>query len=335
MKAAVFTQLGSPLSIIALDDPSPSPSQVVVKVTRCGICGSDLHFTQEPAFNLPAGTVLGHEYAGEIVATGLSVKTLKVKDRVVVMPLGSCGGCASCLAGQPACCAALVIQGGGYAQLACVEERQCLKLPMTISSDDAALVEPMAVGLHGVRIAQMPTGARVLVIGAGPIGLAATFWARRLGAVRVAVTATSAQRASLASAMGATEFILPADATAENITSRLGAAPDVIFECSGKPGLIARAVDWVRPRGTVLALGICPGVDHFWPLTALAKEVRVQFSALYDVREFETTIDMFEINAELPRTMVTDRIGLTQLPESFEALRTRSTQCKVLVNPDC
>lgn len=133
---------------------------------------------------------------------------------------------------------------------------QCLPLPASVSLEDGALVEPLAVGLHRVRVAQMTPGARVLVIGAGPIGLATVFWARRLGAGRVAVTASSNRREALAYTLGATAFIDPADSSPQAVSRALGAPPDVVFECVGKPGLLARSIEHVqgsRDRGKPLA----------------------------------------------------------------------------------
>jgi (R,R)-butanediol dehydrogenase/meso-butanediol dehydrogenase/diacetyl reductase len=203
VKAAIFKALGQPLSVENVPDPTPGPGEVVVKVSRCGICGTDLHITEDPIFRAPAGTILGHEYAGEVVATGASVERVKVGDRVAVLPVRGCWQCASCLAGEAAWCTGRKIEGGGYGQYSLAAQQQCLRLPSTVSLEDGALVEPLAVGLHGVVLAGMQPGDRVLVIGAGPIGLAATFWARRLGAGRIAVTASSARRAPLARQIGA------------------------------------------------------------------------------------------------------------------------------------
>jgi len=102
MKAAIFHGIGQKLCIEVVPDPTPGPGEVVVKVGRCGICGSDLHMTEDPMFGVPAGAVLGHEFAGEIAAIGKGVEGLKVGDRVSVPPVKGCGHCASCLKGEPA-----------------------------------------------------------------------------------------------------------------------------------------------------------------------------------------------------------------------------------------
>jgi (R,R)-butanediol dehydrogenase / meso-butanediol dehydrogenase / diacetyl reductase len=304
-----------------------------VEVDRCGICGSDLHMTEDPTFAVPAGTVIGHEYAGEVVEVGPNARRVKRGDRVSVLPVRSCGRCAECVAGEQAWCAEMRIDGGGYGQYALASERQCLVLPRSVSLHDGALIEPLAVGLHGVNVAEMPAGARVLVIGAGPIGLATAYWARRLGAGSVAVTASSMTRAELARTMGATAFIEPARISRAEIHATLKGPPDIVFECVGKPGLIKQCLEYVRPRGTVVVLGLCTAADSFVPFLAVAKEVRIQPAALYRMRDFEIAADMMDQGDVTPRAMVTETVSLAELPAAFEALRHRSRQCKVLIDP--
>ena len=333
MRAAVFHKLKTPLTIETVPDPTPGEGEVVIEVCRCGICGSDLHLTEDAIFGVPPGVVLGHEYSGRVAALGKGVDRVRMGDHVAMIPLHSCGKCAFCLAGEPAWCSIMRVDGGGYGEYSLAKQHQCVVLPRTVALEDAALVEPMAVSLHGVRLAQSQPGARVLVIGAGPIGLAATYWARRLGAGRIAVTAGSMRRAQLALTMGADVFLDPADASPEAAARALGGAPDVVYECVGVPGMIARGIDYVRPRGTVIVLGLCTRSDSFVPFTLVAKEVRLQSSAFYDRRDFEVCADALDKDADTQRSMVTDTVQLEDMPPVFEALRQRTTQCKVLVDP--
>ncbi|HEY1960839.1 MAG TPA: alcohol dehydrogenase catalytic domain-containing protein, partial [Rhizomicrobium sp.] len=112
MKAAVFRALKTPLAIEELPEPTPRPDELVIRVGRCGICGSDLHMTEEPAFGVQPGAVLGHEFAGEIVARGGEAHGFAIGDCVAVSPLRGCGQCESCLKGEPAWCANMMLQGG-------------------------------------------------------------------------------------------------------------------------------------------------------------------------------------------------------------------------------
>jgi len=333
VKAALFKALRKPLVVEMVADPTPGDGQIVVRVSHCGICGSDLHMTEDPVFGLTPGSILGHEYSGEVVAVGHNVQRVCLGDRVSVMPLHGCWRCPSCVAGEPAWCTQMRIEGGGYGEYSLASEAQCLRLPQVLALGDAALIEPLAVGLHGVTIAQLAPGARVLVIGAGPIGLATVFWARRLGAARVAVIASSNRRESLAYSLGATAFVDPSDSSADAVNCALGAPADFVFECVGKPGMLTRSIEYVRPRGTVVVLGLCTAVESLVPFALVAKEVRVQPAAFYSMRDFEICADALAANSEVPRAMITDTVSLDALPNAFEALRQRNQQCKVMVRP--
>lgn len=332
MRAAVFKALGQPLSVEEVADPVPGPEDVLIKVGRCGICGTDLHITEDPIFRAFPGLVLGHEFAGEVVELGTKVAGVRKGDRVAVLPVRGCGHCPACLVGRFAHCSEKQITGGGYGQYTLVKQRQCVRLPSTVSVADGALVEPLAVGLHGVNAGPMMPAARVLVIGAGPIGLATAFWARRLGAVRVAVTAPSDRRAALALELGATAFVKASDDLAGEINRALGGPPDIVFEAAGKPGLLAKAVDLVRSHGTVVMVGLCTSMDTYNPFQTMVKEVQIHCSMLYDLNEFEMAVDVLNAGVVTPRSMVTETVTLSDLPMAFEALRHRTTQCKTLID---
>jgi (R,R)-butanediol dehydrogenase/meso-butanediol dehydrogenase/diacetyl reductase len=333
MKAAVFHGLDQPLAIENVPDPVPAPDEIAVKVGRCGICGSDLHMTRESLFGLKPGAVLGHEFAGEIVELGKDVAGFKLGDRVAVAPLRGCGTCASCLAGEPSWCLRMALQGGGYAEYATATARQCAALPEGTSLADGALVEPLAVALHGVALSGLTAGARVLVMGAGPIGLGVAFWARRLGAGRVVVCDLFDLQSGLAHQMGASGFVKADGEAVHNVHAALGGAPDIVFECVGRPGVLAQALEHVRPRGTIVMLGLCTSPDSFVPFAAVQKEVRFQTSAFFYMREFQAALNVFEAEQASPRAMVTDTVPLAAMPEVFEGLRRRTHQCKVMVQP--
>ncbi|MDG2174658.1 MAG: alcohol dehydrogenase catalytic domain-containing protein [Gammaproteobacteria bacterium] len=333
MKAAIFQGVNKPLTVEDIPAPEPAGSHdVVVRVGRCGICGTDLHITEDPIFGVPAGVVLGHEYSGEVVATGAEVKTVKTGDLVAVNPLMTCGECKACLAGDLALCASLIIGGGGYGQYSLVREHQCVKMPDGVSIEDGALVEPLAVGLRAVTLAQMQQDARVLVVGAGPIGLAVAFWARRMGAGKIAVTASSNRREALAMEMGASVFVTPGENPVVEVNQALGSAPDIVFECVGKTGLIQRCIEYVAPRGTVVVAGICTHPDTINPFMFVTKECRLQPSIFYNTSDFHTTLDVLESGDTCAHSMITDTVSIDETPLAFEALKQRTTQCKVLID---
>jgi (R,R)-butanediol dehydrogenase / meso-butanediol dehydrogenase / diacetyl reductase len=327
MQAAVMQGLNKPLAIETLPDPTPGDGELVVKVGRCGICGSDLHMTEDPAYGKGMGDVLGHEFAGEVVALGKGAEGIALGDLVSVIPLQSCGQCPSCKVGEVAWCDKFGLQGGGYAEYAITRPNQCIRLPKSASIADGAIIEPLAVALHGVNMSGLRRGNKILILGAGPIGLAVAFWARRAGASDVVMLDITEHQRDRALAMGATGFaITPEDALIDG-------KADIVFECVGIPGLIAQAVDQVRNRGTILLLGLCTRPDTFNSFAMLSKEVRLITSAFFTRTEYEAALDILDAGAAEPRMLVTDTVALNETPEIFEALRTRSHQCKVLINP--
>jgi len=333
LKAVVFQGLHQPLALETVPDPTPGTGELVVKVGRCGICGSDLHMTEDAAYGCQKGDVLGHEFAGEVVALGKDTSGPRVGDLVSVIPLKSCGACDHCLKGEVQWCSNFGLQGGGYAEYAVTRPNQCVPLPTGLTLADGALIEPLAVALHGVNLSGLKAGDKVLVLGAGPIGLAVAYWARRMGAGRVAVQDISPFQQGRAEDMGAHAFVVdPADPVG-SAERALGGKADVVFECVGIPGLIAQAVDQVRPRGTILLLGLCTRPDTFNSFAMLSKEVRLVTSAFFTVPEYEAALKALEQGAVEPRVMVSDTIGLADTPAIYESLKRRTQQCKVMIAP--
>ncbi|MGZ3195908.1 MAG: alcohol dehydrogenase catalytic domain-containing protein [Croceibacterium sp.] len=333
MRAVTFQELHKPLAFETLPDPMPGEGQVVVKVGRCGICGSDLHMSEDAAYGCKHGDVLGHEFAGEVVALGKGAVGLKTGDLVSVIPLKSCGQCEYCRKGEVQWCAQFGLQGGGYAEYALTRTNQCIKLPADLSLADGAIIEPLAVALHGVNLSGLQKGDKVLVLGAGPIGLATAFWARRMGAAKVAIQDIADFQRGRALEMGADVFVVdPADPVG-SAERALGGKADIVFECVGVPGLIAQAVEQVRPRGTILLLGLCTKPDTFNSFAMLSKEVRLVTSAFFTVPEYRASLDALAEGAIEPRLLVTDTISLADVPAVFESLKHRTSQCKVLIAP--
>jgi (R,R)-butanediol dehydrogenase / meso-butanediol dehydrogenase / diacetyl reductase len=172
-----------------------------------------------------------------------------------------------------------------------------------------------------------------LILGAGPIGLAVAFWARRAGATEIVIQDISDLQQARALSMGATGFVVdPADpvGSAERM---LGGKADIVFECVGIPGLIEQAVSQVRGRGTILLLGLCTKPDTFNSFAMLSKEIRLITSAFFTRGEYEAALDALDAGAAEPRLMITDTVSLSDMPAAFEALRTRTHQCKILIAP--
>jgi (R,R)-butanediol dehydrogenase/meso-butanediol dehydrogenase/diacetyl reductase len=322
------------LAVEQVPDPTPEPGQAVLRVSACGICGSDLHVHQ--AGFLPAGAIMGHEFCGEVVE---GAGSLRGGERVCALPVLSCGRCARCLAGLGAYCGVQRALGfgqapGAYAEYVAVAEHETVRLPDGVDDERAALVEPLAVGLHAVSVGRVQPGERCLVLGAGPIGLAITLWARHCGAGEVIVSERAAGRRALAERLGATRVV---DPEREDLAAVLAhSAPegaDVVFEAVGAPGLIQQALERVRFRGRVVVAGVCITPDTFQPGPAVLKEAALHFVLAYEKRDFERTVELLEQGRIEPAALVTDRIGLDAVPAAFAALERPTDQCKVLVRP--
>lgn len=340
MRAAVFNATSRTLTVETRADPTPQAGQVVIKVHRCGICGSDLHMAEGHGMSFRDGDIPGHEVSGEVVALGAGATGVALGDRVAVLPFLTCGTCAGCLAGDAMRCGAMRMfgsygQGGGYAEYLVTNPGWCVRLPRSLSFDDGALVEPLAVALRAARASGISAGDRVLVMGAGAIGLAAAYWARLSGASRIVMSATSSRREEMARAVGVDAFITPQpDRTlAQQVGEALGAAADIVFECAGVPGSLDAAVSAVRHRGMIAAPGFCWTPDSYSAMPAMIKELTIRYTSMYDTDQFRIAIDALDRGHVEPRAMISDVVELADAPAAFELLRGPNRKCKVMIKP--
>ena len=169
MKAAIYPGHGKPIVIEDIPDPQPGPSDVLIKVARCGICGTDTSFTQGKMFDFGENVQFGHEYAGEIVEVGKEVTEFRVGERIAVLPSIACGECSSCRShGNNVLCLNSPGSGMvGFAEYASVPTSVATRLPSVLSMADGALIEPMAISLYGTKLAHIQPGDRVAVLGGG------------------------------------------------------------------------------------------------------------------------------------------------------------------------
>jgi (R,R)-butanediol dehydrogenase/meso-butanediol dehydrogenase/diacetyl reductase len=307
----------------------------VVKVSYCGICGTDLHSTREGPFAAECDSILGHEFCGHVAEVGSGLKDQwEIGDRVTALPFIGCGVCVSCVTGRPFECAQVQLTGmnspGGFAEYVKTGASETLKLPDDLAMQSAALIEPLAVGLHAVRIAQLKAGERVLIIGGGPVGLAVSLWCQFFGARDVLVSEMAEQRLALATQLGATGTLTPGATLGEEFGDVSGGAPDVIFECVGAPGLLQETIEIAPRRSRIVPVGVCEQPDTIVPVLALVKELRLYFAIAYNRDDFETVIAMLGQHRIDASAMITDVVKLDEMPAAFEALRSPTTQCKVL-----
>ena len=334
MKAAVFHERGRPLSIETVSDPAPGPEELVLRVRNAGICGSDLHLVEREG-GVPKGTVMGHEFAGEVVAVGRDAAGWREGERVCALPMICCGRCAACLTGDGVHCETFKDIGvggvpGSYAEFVRVSAYETLRLPEAVDFRTGAIVEPLAVGLHGVNRAGLQRGENVLVIGAGPIGLATALWARFFGARHVVVSERVPGRLELAARFGATGSIDASQADVRQAFKAMtGGPPDVIFECVGVPGVLNECLRIAGINGRIVVIGVCMHPDTVTPLRGIVKELQLSFCYYYRRQDFQFTLDMLGAGRIAPQPMITDVVGFDRFAQVFEALKTPSDQCKV------
>ncbi len=311
--------------------PEPGPGEALVRVRNCGICGSDLHF-YHGRFPQPPAVCPGHEIAGVVEAVGEGVDAALAGRAVAVEPLRVCGACAYCLSGAYQLCGSRQLLGmaapGGFAEYLSIPARHLFPLPGGVDFATAALAEPLAVAVHGVRLAGVGMGDRVAVLGAGTIGLMSVVAAQAAGAAEVVVTARHAHQSEAALALGAARAIA-ADAQA---TQRLttGAPIDVVFETvGGETDTLGQALTVVRPGGTVCVLGVFTQASPFNPTMLLLKEARMVGGITYGrpdaYADFDIAVDIIGRRRAELGALVTHRVPLADIAGGFAAAADKAT----------
>jgi (R,R)-butanediol dehydrogenase/meso-butanediol dehydrogenase/diacetyl reductase len=327
MRAAVLND-DHQLEVAHVADPMPGPGELILKVAACGICGSDLKLRP----SMPPGLVMGHEFCGEIVATGAGTDAQwREGQHVTALPIIGCGRCLACVAGEPAHCEQVDLVGvggsaGAFAEYVRVHERETVELPESIRPSLGALVEPLAVGLHAVERAHIRAGDRVLVVGAGPVGLSVIVWAAQSGARELVVSDPSAARRAAAEQFGATRTV---DPDTEPLEQRY----DVVIECVGLPGMTDVCVRAANRHGHVVIAGVCTKPDPYVPIMAVVKELTMDFVVYYTRREFFSVVDALAQGAINAQPFVTKRVGLQGANDAFTELIEAKDQRKILVLP--
>ena len=362
MRAAIFR--GGDLVVDTLPEPKPADGQVVVKTLACGICGSDLHaFHHAPkmvdaakrsgssfVMDVKRDIVFGHEFCAEIVDHGPNTqKTHKVGTRVCSVPV------AITLAGEKANINPVGYSNevpGGFAENMVLNEMMLLEVPNGLSSEHAALTEPMAVGWHAVQKARLTKEDVPLVIGCGPVGLAVIAALKIAGVGPIIAADFSPARRKLAETMGADIIVDPAEhspytrwaeeATPEgydptSVISILGMGPKmrpaVIFECVGVPGIIQQMLEGAPREARIVVVGVCMEQDRFEPFFAINKELNLQFVLGYTPDEFALTLRHIAEGDIEVAPLVTGKVGVEGVKQAFSDLASPEVHAKILVEP--
>ena len=368
------------LSVVDLETPTPAKGQLLIDVLRGGICGSDLHARhhcdQVADVMVETGygdfmrsdqpVVLGHEFVGRVAEHGPGCrKTAPAGSPVVAIPLIRRGA-------EVHTVGLSALAPGAYAEQMLVEESLAFPVPNGLAPDHAALTEPMAVGLHAVRRAQVKKGDVAIVIGCGPVGLSVILHLKAKGVRQVVASDFSAGRRALAQACGADLVIDPAadspyetDASKGHLDSIPGAletavgvvekahrlrvpwwhvwrAADaaglrpkrpVVFECVGVPGVIDEIVAKAPLFTRVVVVGVCMGEDRFRPSMAINKEIDLRFVVGYSPAEYRESLHKLAEGDVDATPLITGTVGLDGVDGAFEALGNPETHAKILIDP--
>lgn len=345
MKAAVFKSFGSLLEVQEFPDPEPKSNELVLKVEACGICGTDLHMSDNQTAEggwrlLSPGCVLGHEFSGKIVEIGPGVgEEWKTGQRVTALPWIGCGKCGPCRLGRPYRCSSVMLRSslelpGAYSEFCRVGANEALNLPDTVSFEQGALVEPMAVGFNAVQRANVKAKVPVLIMGAGPVGLSVALWCRFFGVEHILISDLSSERAAASVNFGATAVIDAGNGdVSEQLLDHLGVAPGIVFDCVGLPGTLQMAIDYAAPSARIIVVGLCMQSDNYFPAKALLKELDVCFSYVYSKEDFEKVINLIGEKRIDPSQLISRRVGLNEFPTAFQALKKPGSDLKVMMEP--
>ncbi|CAM3178231.1 2,3-butanediol dehydrogenase [Prescottella defluvii] len=310
MRAAVLHGVDD-LRVEDVPEPELRDGHVLIDVAYNGICGSDLGMIHSfgisehphPLTGACGPQILGHEFSGVVREVGAGVEDLSVGDRVVVQPNYSCGTCARCAAGHDHLCQVIAFHGlnadgGGLAERTAVPAGNVHKIPDGVSLRQAAVVEPLAVTLHAVELADVQPGAYVLVLGAGPIGIATALNLRAGGVDRILLSEPSPTRRAVAQSLGF-DAVDPAvqDPAAAVFERTGGVGADVVFECAGVAAAVQTALGSVRARGAVILLATYKEQVPLATYLLMFTEARLMASLAYSRNEFRTVIERMAAGA--------------------------------------
>lgn len=337
MRAAYYEGHGS-IRVGDCVPVTPGPGQVQLRVANCGICGTDLHIyhgNMDHRVKMPQ--VIGHETSAVVEALGDGVTDFARGDRVTVMPLDPCHNCPACRAGHAHICQNLKFIGidvpGGFQALWTVPAHTLLRVPPHVPIQHAALIEPIAVACHDVRMGELKSGEFAMVLGGGPIGTLVALVAKNAGA-RVVVSEINPFRLKLIESLGL-ETVNPLETNLVDFVNAQtgGAGADVVFEVSGAAPAALQMTDLLRTRGRVVMVAVyakpVPVNLHrfFW------RELRLIGARVYEREDFSEAIALLDGGAVPFDRLITDIYPLDKLKQGFEEMEKGGAVMKILI--DC
>lgn len=324
-----------------IERPTIDHENVVIEVKKTGICGSDIHYW---VAGEPKGLVMGHEFSGVVKDPG-NRTDLKVGDRVTALPISPCGHCEACISGNPQYCPETwtyavglsLTNPGGLTKETKVRSDMVLKLPDSVSDEEGAMVEPTAVGLHAIHLADIKVGAKVLVIGGGIIGLVSAMFAKMEGASYVALSETNKARGEKAVKLGVADEWFDAKDTkmVEKALQKTNGGFDTVIECCGNSPAVGSSLMTVEPGGTVVLVGVSLGTVTIPTVVGVMKELTIKGAIGYTKEEFQTCIDLIATKKADVFKFIDDIVSLEDVQKSYERLTSGTDDAvKILVDPN-
>ena len=339
MKAAILEDIKK-FKIADVDAPKPDNNKVIIDIIKTGICGSDIHNWDAGE---PKGLIMGHEFTGKVVNPG-SRTDLKIGDRVTALPISPCGNCEACETGNPQYCSETWTHAiglsldnpGGLTSTIAIRPDMVLKLPDNITDEEGAMVEPTAVGLHAVHLADIRVGDKVLIVGGGIIGLVSAMFAKLEGAEFVAVSETNEARGKKSVKLNVADdwFDAKDENFLNNIFTKIPNGFDVVIDCSGTTKAVESELMTVKPGGTIVLVGVSPKPIEFASVIAVMKELTIKGAIAYTKEEFKNCISLMANKKIDVMKFVDDIVPLEETQKAYERLTSGTDDAvKIMIDP--
>jgi L-iditol 2-dehydrogenase len=306
------------------------PTDVLIKMAAVGVCGSDIHYYKTGRIGdqvVQYPFIIGHECSGIVKEIGDKVTRVTVGDRIFIEPSVSCNVCSQCLANRHHTCLNVKFLGapgqlsGAFAEYLVMPQENCFVVPDELSLTDAALIEPLSIGIYSVRLAGNLTGKKIAILGAGPIGLSVFYAAKLKNIAKAYITDKIAARLYCASGLGADWIGNPDQSDiVQDIHYHEPESLDVVFECCGEQEALDQAIDLLKPGGSLLVVGI-PEVDR---ISFNISQVRRKEITIYNVRRqnhcVEESIEVLQKATQFRDSLFTHRFSFEETDKAFKTV---------------
>lgn len=323
--------------------PSPKSDEVLIKMKRVGICGSDIHYYEEGRvgnFFVKHPFIIGHEGAGEVVEIGNNVTNLQVGDRVTIDPSQPCYKCTYCKSGRYNLCRDMHYLGsastdphsdGLFSEYITMPANNCYPIPNNLSYDEAAMIEPLSVAIHSIKRAGIIYGASILITGGGTIGQLVLLAARAFGVGKIAMSEIVKERCDLARMQNVDIILDPNDQfIQQKIMDLTNGGFDIIIEASGSPVALKQAIEFIKPGGTIVLVGTISSEIPLPMNLVMSKELQIKGSFRF-TNVFESAVNFVASGRINIKFLVTSTLPFNRLEEAIMLANSRHNNMKIQV----